>query len=77
MEVKYQSVLNIDRVMEHASKLCERWEYPWLFVATPTGFYCGMCKWILEKKSISPLSDEWASAQIRDEYLQLLNEFRR
>lgn len=77
VEVKYQKVFDIEALKEAARKLSGRWKYPWLFVATPKGFYCGECRHLIEKGEISPLSDNWASKECRDAYLKLLNEFEQ
>jgi hypothetical protein len=44
VEVKYQSVLDVAQLTGYARKLLKRWDFPWLFVVTPYGFYCGQCK---------------------------------
>ncbi len=75
VEVKYQKNLNINDLKKYAEKLIARWEYPWIFVATPTGFYCGLCEDIIKEERINPLSDNWVAKERRDAYLDLLNEF--
>lgn len=75
VEVKYQKKLSLSDLKNYAEKLCERWEFPWLFVATPEGFYCDMCKTILEKNDIERLPQSWVMTTRQDEYLKLLNEF--
>ena len=77
VEVKYQSRLDIDILKSYAQKLAERWECPWLFVATSEGFYCGMCDWILKENRINDLSDNWVAKEQQKKYLDLLNEFER
>ncbi len=77
VEVKYQNKLDIEILKGYAKKLLERWECPWLFVATPEGFYCGMCDWILKETRINDLSDNWVSKEHQVEYLKLLNEFEK
>jgi len=77
VEVKYQSKLNIDDLKSYASKLLERWECPWLFVATADGFYCGMAKWIVSENRINELSENWVTQERQKEYLKLLNEFEK
>ena len=77
VEVKYQKNLDIERLKFYAEKLLERWECPWIFVATPGGFYCGMCDWILKENRINELSDNWVAKDQQKEYLKLLNEFER
>jgi hypothetical protein len=77
VEVKYQSKLNVEILKEYATRLLERWDFPWLFVATPEGFFCGLCKNILDENHINPLSDNWVVSERRADYLNLLNEFER
>lgn len=77
VEIKYQNKLNIEDLKEYAKKLIERWEYPWLFVATPSGFKCGLCKKILEEGVIGDLSENWVSHERQAEYLKVLLEFER
>ena len=52
VEVKFQTGLNFEEIRLAAQKLLERWDYPWIFVATPDGFYCGMCEWIVKEEKI-------------------------
>jgi hypothetical protein len=54
-----------------------RWEHPWIFVATPDGFYCGLCKAICDEGVIKPLAESWVALERQKAYLELLNEFRR
>jgi hypothetical protein len=75
VEVKYQSKLNIEDLKQYAEKLLGRWECPWLFVATPEGFYCGMCDWIIKESRINELSENWVTKERQGEYLRLLKEF--
>ncbi|MDD5738975.1 MAG: hypothetical protein PHY72_03590 [Candidatus Pacebacteria bacterium] len=77
VEVKYQSKLNIEDLKGYAKKLIERWEYPWLFVATPSGFKCGLCKKVLEEGAIGDLSENLVSYKSQAEYLKVLLEFER
>lgn len=77
VEVKYQNKLNIDDLKEHAKKLIKRWEYPWLFVATSSGFKCGLCEKILEEGAVGGLSENWVSHERQAEYLKVLIEFER
>src|SRR3989344_3988764 len=51
VEVKFQTTFDIEKIKECALKLSKRWEYPWLFVATPKKFYCGMARDILKEES--------------------------
>jgi len=77
VEVKYQSKLDIEKLKEYANKLLKKWDCPWLFVATPDGFYCGMCDWIIKDGKINELSDNWVIKERQKEYLKLLNEFEK
>ena len=75
VEVKFQSVLNIEELKAQAEKLLKRWEYPWIFLATPEGFRCSLCKTILEEGYVKELSETWVAKDLQAEYLKLLNEF--
>lgn len=77
VEVKFQSKLSIENLEEYAKKLSERWEYPWIFVATPDGFYNGMCRDILKEKNIHNLAESWVTREHQNEYLKLLKEFEK
>ena len=77
VEVKFQSSLNMTELKAQAKKLLKRWEYPWIFLATPDGFRCGLCKTILEEGYIKDLSETWVAKDLQVEYLKLLNEFER
>jgi hypothetical protein len=77
VEVKYQEHLDIEQIKKDAYKLRERWESPWLFVATPNGFKCATCKNILEKNFIVDLPESWVSKEIQSEFLKLLKEFEK
>ncbi len=77
VEVKYQSQLNIELLKEYAKELLDRWEYPWIFVATSENFYCGMCKDVLTKNKINNLSENWVSFERQKHYLKLLKEFEK
>lgn len=75
VEVKYQRALNATVLQGYAQDLLNRWEFPWLFVATPSGFYCTLCRTFLAQGSMGPLSENWVSKKRQDEYLALLKEF--
>lgn len=77
VEVKFQSKLSIEHLEEYAKKLSERWKYPWIFVATPDGFYNGMCRDILKEKHIHNLAESWVTQEHQNEYLKLLKEFEK
>jgi hypothetical protein len=77
VEVKYQTKLDIKKLNEYAENLLKKWDCPWLFVATPDGFYCGMSDWIVKEKIINELSEKWVTKERQNEYLKLLNEFEK
>jgi len=77
IEIKYQTQLNIEKLKEYAEKLLKKWDCPWLFVATPGGFYCGMCDWIIKEGKINDLSENWVKKERQNEYLKLLKEFEK
>jgi len=77
VEVKYQKEHNIETLKGYAEKLLKRWDCPWIFVATPKGFYYGMASWILENGYINELSENWVTKERQNAYLKLLNEFEK
>lgn len=77
VEIKYQAKLNVEKLKEYAGKLLKKWDCPWIFVATPDGFYCGMCEWIIKEGRINELSDNWVIKERQIEYLKLLKEFEK
>lgn len=77
VEIKYQNKLNIDSLKEYAGKLLKKWDYPWLFVITPDGFYCGMSDWIIKENKINELSENWVTKERQIKYLELLKEFEK
>lgn len=77
VEVKYQKNLNIDEIKRYSEKLLARWETPWIFIATPTSFYCAPCSAVCKNEQIGELSENWVSKQRQIEYLKLLNEFEK
>ena len=76
VEVKYHTIFNFLTIKKHAEKLIRNWEYSWLFIATPEGFYCDMSKRIIGKNDMEKLPESWVSRARQDHYLKLLNEFR-
>lgn len=77
VEVKYQNELDFEKIKGYAEKLNKRWDYPWIFVATPQGFYCGMADWIISSNKINQLPESWVTQERQVEYLKLLNEFEK
>ena len=77
VEVKFQTQFNISELKEYSEKLLERWESPWLFVATPTVFYCAPCSVVLKNGQMSELSENWVTKERQVEYLKLLREFEK
>jgi hypothetical protein len=77
VEIKYQTRLDINDIVMYSKKLLDKWEYPWLFVVTLGGFYCGMTDWIIKENSINELSDNWVTKERQIEYLKLLKEFEK
>jgi len=75
VEVKYQKNFNNEEVKKNAEKLVKRWESPWIFIATPDAFYCAPCNTVLNKGSISKLSENWVTKERQQRYLNLLKEF--
>lgn len=75
IEVKYQQKLDMDLLVEYSERLLKRWETPWLFVATPEGFYSSPCNHIINHKTISKLSDNWVKLENQRANLEILNKF--
>jgi hypothetical protein len=77
VEVKYRSTLDSVELKALAERMLARWNPSWLFIATPTGFYCAPCSAIAKDGSISYLSESWVTKERQKEHLALLNEFER
>jgi hypothetical protein len=77
VEVKFQNKLDLNKLKEYATKLLGRWEYPWIFVATPGGFYNGLCRDFLNEGHLPNLTENWVNKKCQTEYLKLLNEFEK
>ena len=75
VEVKYQKNFNLDEVKISCEKLLKRWEFPWIFIATPQKFYCAPCSSIVKNGNMSELSENWVARERQVEYLKLLSEF--
>ncbi|KKU52858.1 MAG: hypothetical protein A3H69_02095 [Candidatus Sungbacteria bacterium RIFCSPLOWO2_02_FULL_47_9] len=56
VEVKYQRTLDIEELSTCGKKLLDRRESPWVFVATPNGFYCAPCSSVCRENKIGELS---------------------
>jgi hypothetical protein len=77
VEVKFRAKLDLEEIKECANGLLRRWEYSWIFVATPKDFYCSMCERIIRDNNINKLSEDWVTKDRQNEYLKLLNEFEK
>jgi hypothetical protein len=75
VEVKYHKHFNLEEAKKNAEKLMKRWESPWIFIATPEGFYCAPCSAVLKNGDMSKLSESWVTKERQAEYLKLLKEF--
>lgn len=77
VEVKYQRDFNIEEIKKYAEKLLDRWESPWIFVATKDAFYCAPCSSVFKNGHMSELSENWVSKERQTNYRNLLAEFER
>jgi hypothetical protein len=77
VEVKYRRELNIEEIINVASKQIQRWSPSCIFVATQCGFYFGLCSTIINCKKIPKLSKEMISEDLQIKYAKLLNEFEK
>ena len=75
VEVKYQRDFDIEKIRVYCDKLKQRWESPWIFVATPDRFYCAPCTSVLTNGSLSELSESWVTKERQAAYVQLLRDF--
>lgn len=76
VEVKFRTKVLKSNVLEIAIRLVDRWHSPWLFVATPEGFYFEPCNSIIKNSGqLNSLSKNWVSLKTQISYLSLLNEF--
>ncbi|MEI8361566.1 MAG: hypothetical protein WCG01_05525 [bacterium] len=77
VEVKYRSNIDKDELRLTATKLLDRWNPSWIFIATNEGFYCGTSSTISKNGVINKLSTNWVSASRQEEFLKLLCEFEK
>jgi len=77
VEVKYRKSLDMNDLQQKAAELLQRWNPSWIFVATPSGFYCSPSNTIVANGVIKELSESWVVRERQNDYLQLLNEFER
>lgn len=77
VEVKYQTIKDIEYIKKEAGELLHRWPASWIFLATPNGFYCDLSKNIIEKGEIKELPESWVERGRQEEYLRLLREFEK
>ena len=75
VEVKYRSTLDIEKIKETATKICEQWKLAWLFLATPQGFFFDSCNDLIHQDKLTPLGDEMVPFETQIKYLKLLGEF--
>jgi len=80
VEVKYRKHVNEEEVLTLAKNVYEKWDYAWLFLATPNGFYFQPCSEIVKSNgNITPLLERWKHVDpaVSQKYLQILGEFIR
>jgi hypothetical protein len=78
VEVKYRSNYDKNQIKEIADKLASRWHSPYLFIATPEGFFFEPCHTIINNNGeIGSLYDSTVSKEIQNEYLKVLNNFEK
>lgn len=78
VEVKYHTQINEKLLLQEAKTVNEKWDYAWLFVASPEGFFFSSCREIVENLGvITPLGEKWPSIspQVMQRYLQILNQY--
>jgi hypothetical protein len=76
VDVKYRSRMNNARTLQLAQLTCKRWDTAWLFLATPDGFYMGLCRDIIHAKgAIDPLDISLIGQHLQQQYLTLLRDF--
>ena len=78
VEVKYHTGLVSERLLEESKRISEKWDFAWLFIATPAGFYFDSCIEIIEHQGeIAPLGKRWPSIseKLMQQYLQILNQY--
>lgn len=78
VEVKYHAIIKPDRILHNAKEIHEQWDYSWLFIATPSGFYFQSCREIIENNGqIVPLGEKWSglTPELMQKYLQILNTY--
>lgn len=78
VEVKYRLKPQASDMEGAAAELLKRWHSPWLFLATPTGFYFAPCHAVVkERGEIRPLGERWIAKGLQGEYLRLLQSLHK
>jgi membrane protease subunit (stomatin/prohibitin family) len=76
IEVKYQKYLSEEYTLKHAKRMQDAWNPSYLFILTHDGFYFDNVEDIIEQEGeISELDHPYISEQMKDKYLQILNDF--
>lgn len=76
VEVKYRTHLDISEIKHTAQQTLDRWPpSPWLFIASPHGFYFSPCNSIISNGGIGELYTKWVTQEVQQKYLRLFNEF--
>jgi hypothetical protein len=76
VEVKYRTSLDLQELELISQQTLDRWPpSPWLFIASPQGFYFSPCSSVANRKEIGLLSNNWVAKEIQEKYLGLFNEF--
>ena len=77
VEVKYRAQRDDKEITEIAQTLINNaWPSPWLFIASPDGFFYEPCHTIIQKKGqIGELYKTHINEELQNKYIKLLNEF--
>ena len=77
VEVKYRNEITLEDIKDVARAVLEKHKYPWLFVASKTGFFFDSCNNILNyhEPTPNPLNESWVDSNTQNEFLTILNEF--
>lgn len=76
IEVKYLRIMNLEFILEHATRMAKTWNPSYLFVATLNGFHFGEINEIINNGGAIPkLHHSQIADELQAKYLKILIDF--
>lgn len=75
VEVKYRKNFSQAVAKKVAKEVYDKWPKCWLFLVTQEGFYFGNVEDVQKNGQILPLSTNWVSKKLQEQYLELLRKY--